>query len=189
MRAAAALLLALLAACDRGKSSSAGEQPAPSSSVITLGVSIGTCPDVAVCERECNGGSADRCRRLAATYALGEGVTQDEARGAQLYAKACQMRDPSACLFAGQGYEFAHGVAKDDAMAAHYYEVSCDLGWPAGCYNQAIMLENGRGVPRDRAKAGDLYQLACTAGAKQACDKAREMHGPPSPPFFDGGLP
>lgn len=189
MRAAAVALLLTLAACNRGKSSPSGEQPAPSASVITLGVTIGTCPDIAVCQKECDGGSADRCRRLAASYALGQGVAQDEPRGAALFARACDMGDPSACVFAGQMSEYAHGVPKDDQRAASFYTRACDLTWAPGCYNEAIMLENGRGVPQDRAKAGDLYQVACTAGAKQACDKAREMHAPPSPPFFDGGLP
>jgi TPR repeat protein len=49
------------------------------------------------------------------------------------------------------------------------------------------MVERGHGVARDRAKAGDLYQMACTAGAKQACDRAREMHAPETPLFLDGG--
>jgi TPR repeat protein len=97
------------------------------------------------------------------------------------------MRDPSACVFAGQMYEFAHGVAKDDARAARFYERACDRQWAPGCYNLAIMYERGTGVPQDRTKAADLYQAACTAGAQQACEKAREMHGPAPIPFLDGG--
>jgi TPR repeat protein len=189
MRAASVALLLALAACNRGKASSSGEQPAPSSSVITLGMAIGTCPDLAACERECDGGSADRCRRLAATYAFGEGVTQDETRAEGLYRHACDMGDASACLFAGQANEYARGVAKDDAKAQKLYARSCDLGWPPGCFNEAIMYERGTGVPQDRVKAGDLYQMACTAGSKTACDKTREMRAPPVPFFLDGGLP
>lgn len=189
MRVASACLLVLLAACNRGKASSSGEQPAPSSSVITLGMTIGTCPDVAACERECSGGSADRCRRLAATYAFGEGVTQDETRAVGLYQHACDMGDASACLFAGQAHEYAHGVPKNDEKAEALYARSCELGWPAGCFNEAIMFENGRGVPADRTKAADLYQMACTAGSKTACAKAQEMHAPPVPFFLDAGLP
>jgi TPR repeat protein len=168
-----------LGGCGRGRTS-AGEQPAPSSSVISIGVTLGTCSDIPVCEQECDAGSADRCRRLAASYALGQGAPKDETRATELYERACAMKDPSACVFAGQMYEYEHGVAKDDARAAHFYERACDLGWPAGCYNLAIMLELGRGTPQNRARAGDLYQVACTAGAKQACDKARQMHEPPA---------
>jgi TPR repeat protein len=82
--------------------------------------------------------------------------------------------------------EYARGVPKDDAKAAALYGRACDLGWPPGCYNLAIMVERGRGVPQDRVKSADLYQMACTAGAKQACDKARQLHESPAAPFFDG---
>ena len=189
MRALVLVLLAAVASCDRSKGSSGGEQPAPSSSVISIGVALGNCPDVEACARECDAGSADRCRRLAVTYALGQGAPQDETRATALYEKACDMKDPSACVFAGQMHEYAHGVPEDLTLAERDYERACDMQWPSGCYNEAIMLESGRGVPVDRAKAGDLYQIACTAGAKQACEKARQMHQPPVPPWLDGGLP
>ncbi|HEX8794430.1 MAG TPA: tetratricopeptide repeat protein [Polyangiaceae bacterium] len=196
MRAPVVLALGLLAipaavaSCHRGDGGASGSGgPAPSASVITIGVALGTCPDIPVCERECDAGSADRCRRLAATYALGQGVDKDETRAAALYEHACDMKDASACVFAGQMYEFAHGVAKDDARAARFYERACDQQWAPGCYNLAIMYERGTGVPQDRARAADLYQVACTAGAKQACDKARELHAPAPFPFLDGGLP
>ncbi len=189
MRRAPVLLFAALGiACNRG-GSSGREQPAPSSSVISLGVAIGTCPDVTACEKECDAGSADRCRRLAATYAFGEGVEKDETRATALYEHACDMDDPSACVFAGQMYEYAHGVDKDDAKAARLYGRGCDLQWAPGCYNLGIMFARGTGVPQDRAKAADLYDVACKAGAKQSCAKAQEMRAPPTFPFFDGGLP
>ncbi|MDP9033853.1 MAG: sel1 repeat family protein [Myxococcota bacterium] len=158
-----------------------GEEPAVSASVVTMGVTLGTCDDVTLCENECSRGSADRCRRLAATYAFGKGVAKDEARAAALYEGACRMNDAPSCVFAGRSREYAHGVAKDDAEAARLYERACELKWPAGCYNLAIMLENGRGVAPDRSRAKELYQLACAAGAKQSCEKAREEHGPPTP--------
>ena len=187
MRAALVVACALAGACGRNRSSD--EHPAASSSVITLGAAIGTCSDVASCERECDAGSADRCRRLAASYALGQGVAQDEARATSLYVHACETGDPPACVFAGQMNEFARGVPKDDAKAAGFYERACDLRWAPGCYNLAIMYERGTGVPANRQKAGELYQMACTAGAGGACDKARAMHGPQPIPFVDGGLP
>ncbi len=180
-----------LVACNRGKSSGQ-EQPAPSSSVVTLEVALGGCPDLAVCEWECDAGSADRCRRLAVTYSFGQGVEKDEELAARLFEHSCALKDPSACVFGGQMYEYAHGVPKDDAKAVRLYERGCDLEWAPGCYNLAIMYERGTGVPANRNKAGDLYQLACTAGAKRACEKADEMHAPPPtrlPAFVEGGLP
>jgi len=176
----------VMAACHRGASS--GEESAPSAGRVTIGNTIGTCPDLVACENECDAGSADRCRRLAATYAFGKGVDQDEGRATALYEHACDLKDAPGCLFAGQMHEFAHGVPKDDATAARLYERACQMDSAAGCYNLAIMVERGHGVPRDRARAGDLYQMACTAGATQACDRAREMHAPEPPPFLDGGV-
>jgi len=169
-------------ACHRGRSSGQG-QPAPSESAVTLAMELGTCADeLEECERECDGGSADRCRRLAATYALGKGAERDEARATALYEHACDLGDPSSCVFAGQMREYAHGVPKDDAKAARLYERSCDMHWPAGCYNLAIMYERGTGVPLDRAKAADLYQMTCAAGSSFACEKAKSMRAPTAPP-------
>ena len=185
---AALLALELVSVgCQRGNAGRRDDAPPsdtpPSASIITLGVRIATCDDVDLCLRECDAGRADPCRRLAASYAMGSGVVTDEAKATALYERACALKDPSACVFAGQMYEYAHGVAKDDARAAGYYERACDAQDAAGCYNLAIMYENARGVPRDRSKAGDLYQTACTAGAKHACEKAAEMHQPERPPF------
>ena len=177
-------------ACDRGASGH-GDQPAPSASAISLGVEIGSCTDVEACERECRAGSADRCRRLAATYAFGRGVGKDEAKATDFYELACAMKDPAACVFAGQMYEYARGVPADPAKATKLYTQACDAQWAGGCYNEAIMYENGRGVPSDRAKAADLYQVACTAGAKIACDKAVDLHKPPpqnEPAFLDASV-
>jgi TPR repeat protein len=194
----ALLAVALLAGCHRDGSSgsSSGEArpgapglTAPSASVITLGVALGTCPDLAFCEAECDAGSADRCRRLAATYAMGKQVAKDETKATALYEQACALKDASACMFAGQMHEFARGVPRDTAKAVEFYQRSCDLAWAPGCYNLAIMYERGTGVPADRAKAADMYQIACTAGAQQACVKARQLHEAPVPFFLDGGLP
>ena len=188
MRVPTLAICILFAACDR-RHPSGEAQAAPSSSVVTLAVAVGGCQDLDVCERECDAGSADRCRRLAATYALGQGVEKDETRATGLYEHACEMQDPSACVFAGQMHEFARGVPKNDAKAARFYDLACGLGWAPGCYDQAVMYERGTGVPQDRAHAADLYQKACTGGAKSSCEKAKAMREPALPFFLDGGLP
>jgi hypothetical protein len=186
VRRAVILAVASCAACSRARSTRE-QQPAPSASVVTLGVTLGGCPDIAACQKECDAGSADRCRRLAITYAFGQGVEKDEGHATALYERACEMKDPSACVFAGQMNEFARGVPKDEAKAVRFYEKACDLQWAAGCYNLAIMYERGTGVPVSRSKAGDLYQTACTAGAQLACDKARDMQEPPPTALWEGG--
>jgi TPR repeat protein len=174
------------AACKRRRPDH--DQPAPSASVITLGVALGACDDVPICERECDAGTADACRRLAITFALGHGAEKDETRATALYERACDMKDPMACVFAGQMLEYERGVPRDLAAAARFYERACDMHWAPGCYNFAIMVETGRGVPQDRAKAGDLYEVACVAGAKSACAKASALRQPEAIPFFDASV-
>jgi TPR repeat protein len=188
---AASLFTAAIAACDRDRGSSGSPQEAPSASVLTLGVSLGACDDLATCARECDAGSADRCRRLAVSYALGQTAPKNEVYATSLYEQACSMGDPAACVFAGQMHEYAHGVPKDDRAAAGFYETSCKLGWAVGCYNLAIMTESGRGLPADRSKAAELYGVACKAGATQACDKESELRALPagSGPARPGSLP
>src|SRR5882672_4273775 len=120
-----------LAACGRNHPPP-DERTAPSASVVAIGVTLGGCEDLDVCRKECDAGSADRCRRLGVTYAFGQGVDKDEGRATALYGQACDMGDGPACVFAGQMHEYAHGIPKDDARAATLYGRACDLRWAAG---------------------------------------------------------
>jgi TPR repeat protein len=169
--------LAALAACSR-RAPPTEEAPAPSASVIQIGVGVGACSDVDACERECDAGSADRCRRLAASHEQGQGTPKDEALATALYERACDLGDAAGCVFAGRMHEYAHGVPEDVPAAARLYERACTMQTvpsAAGCYNLAIVLERGRGVPRDPSRAADLYQRACNAGAKAACAQAAAL--------------
>jgi TPR repeat protein len=165
-------LLLLCAACNRPKSD---PQAVASASVIMIDPTFFACADVSTCDQQCDAGSAESCRKLAASYSFGRGVTKDEARAAALYEHACDMHDASACVFAGQMNEYARGTDKDDAKAAKLYERACALEWAPGCYNLAIMYERGTGVAADRVKAGQLYHAACKGGAFSACDKERAL--------------
>ncbi len=149
--------------------------PAPSASVITIAAAIGACDDLETCERECNGGSGDRCRRLGVTYEFGRGVPVDGAHATQLYERSCGMGNGDGCLAAGRMYEFHHGVAKDDSRAVSFYTRACDLADAAGCANLAIMLESGRGAPKDVAKAEQLFAHACKQGSSLACTHAKSL--------------
>jgi TPR repeat protein len=172
------LLLGALAsyACDRKSPvPTAGDPASPSASVISIGVEMGACPDLLACANECDGGSADRCRRLGVTYEFGKGVERDGVRATELYTRACDMRDSEGCIAAGRMYEFHHGVSKDDAKAVGFYGRACEGGSGAGCANLAIMLEGGRGAPKDEARALDLFDGACRAGSGIACQHAAAL--------------
>jgi uncharacterized protein len=165
-----------LSACHRDEPAPSGE-PQPPASAIQVGVALGGCTDIKACLDECEAGAADRCRRLAVTYAMARGVERDEARATELYERACDMKDWASCVFAGQMHEYHHGVPEDLAAATAFYARACDAHWGAACYNLAIMVENGRGVPADPVRAASLYDIACAAGAKIACTRAQDLRG------------
>jgi len=174
MRLAFVLALALvpaLGACKQRKVDDEAQSQPAGPSTMTIANVIGVCDDLAQCERECDAGQADRCRRLGATYQFARGTDKDEAKATSYYELACKLGNASACVSAGQMYEYAHGVKKDDAKAAAFYKQGCDVGYMVGCANYAIMLENGRGVTKDIPQAIVLYQNACKAGAGLACER------------------
>jgi TPR repeat protein len=156
------------------------DQPSPSASVISIGVEMGACEDLIACSNECDGGSADRCRRLGVTYEFGKGVERDGVRATDLYVKACGMLDSEGCVAAGRMFEFHHGVNKDDGKAAGFYQRACESGNATGCANLAIMLESGRGTPKDEARAIKLFDQACTQGSGLACQHATALRAKPA---------
>jgi TPR repeat protein len=162
-----------LSAC--GSTGTGESSPAPSASVVTIAAGIGFCESLEVCEKECDGGSSDRCRRLGVNYEFGHGVDVDGEHATVLYAKACTMGNGDGCLAAGRMYEFHHGVPKDDAKAVGYYGRACDVGDEAGCANLAIMLESGHGVERDAVRAAKLFADACGQGSSLACAHAKAL--------------
>ena len=180
------VFLAALGACSR-RDSSSSSSPAPSSSVISLGVAFDACTDRPFCEKRCDAGDSDECRRLGVALQLGQGGPKDEARAVGLFEKACDLKNAMACVSAGQMNEFEHGVKKDVAKAAAFYKIACAGGYAPGCYNFAIMLENGRGIPKDLWGAADYFDMACRAGAKLACARAGELRES-APIVVDAGL-
>jgi hypothetical protein len=151
-------------------------------------VAQGACTDLADCERSCEAGKAEECRRLGDTLALAVDGGKDETRATAYYVRACGMESAPACLAAGHMYEYQRGVAKDETKAAGFYQRGCEQGYVPSCVNYAIMLENGRGVTKDVLAANRLYGEACHAGAGLACDRAHALSpeggptGTPPPP-------
>ena len=176
-----------LFACQGEKSKAA---PAPSSSVVSIGVGMQGCDDVPLCQKRCDDGNGDTCRRLGVTFQLGQGAPKDLPRATASFVKACALKSAMGCVSAGQMYEYAHGVDKDVARAADFYRIACELSYAPGCHNFAIMVENGRGVPQDDLLAARYYDMACAAGATVACTRAAELRERAlhAPIFVDAGF-
>jgi hypothetical protein len=171
----ASVVLAAATGCDFFKSKKSPPAPAPSASVVTIVNALGACEDIPTCDRLCDAGTGDQCRRLGMAYQFGNTVPQDEARATELFDKACALNNPFGCVSAGQSYEYHHGVPKDDAKAASFYKRACDMGYVGGCLNYGIMLENGRGVPADLDAAANYYEQGCRDGIKVGCEHRERM--------------
>ena len=173
------LLVATLAACKTSPdaSSSAPEAvPSGSPPPMTIANAMGSCDDVAACQRECESGDGASCRKLAVTYEFGKSdAGKNETLGTSFFDRACTLGDAPGCVSSGQMHEYGHGVEKDFPRAAAAYEKACKIGWQVGCANWAIMLENGRGVEKDAARAKELYEGACKAGAGLACERMKVL--------------
>ncbi|MGO8993966.1 MAG: tetratricopeptide repeat protein [Polyangiaceae bacterium] len=167
---------AALAGCSR-KSTQEDASSWDAASTTRGGLTFGQggCGDIAACQKRCDDGDGDQCRRLGDTFQFAPDGGRDEARAVVYYVHACEMGNAVACLSAGHMFEYHHGVPEDDSRAAGYYKSGCDKGHMPSCANYAIMLENGRGVAKDVASAIKLYRDACSAGAGLACDRSRAL--------------
>ena len=99
-------------------------------------------------EIACNKGNGDifqsePCYNLGVMYANGEGVRQNYAKAAELWKKACDMKDGFACNNLGGLYNDGLGVRQNLSTAKQYYGRACDFGNQTGCDNYKNMNQAG----------------------------------------------
>ena len=83
------------------------------------------------------------CHNLGLMYYEGQGVRQDYHKAAELYKKACDMKDAMACNNLGALYGEGLGVKQNLTIAKQYYGKACDLGDQIGCDNYKNYNEAG----------------------------------------------
>jgi hypothetical protein len=88
----------------------------------------------------------------------------------QLYQRACDGGDFSACTVFAEMLETGQGVPQDIGRAVRLHTVACDGGQLESCANLGRMYENGVGVPQDLARARSRYRVACQGGDSRGCD-------------------
>jgi hypothetical protein len=84
-------------------------------------------------EKACAQGDAAGCANLGGMYYLGQGVTQDLARAAELNEKACGLKLAVSCARAAQAYAKGEGVEVDLERAKQLAERACSLGFAPAC--------------------------------------------------------
>jgi TPR repeat protein len=132
-------------------------------------------------ERSCSLGDARGCNSLGYLYDYGEGgVSEDRARAAELYRRACDGKNGAGCgnlanlYHSGRGAKA--GVAKDPARAFEYASRGCELKHGQSCYNLGVDYQMGDGVGKDQARAVEFYTIACRENYPEACNNLGFMY-------------
>ncbi len=113
-------------------------------------------------------GVAEAQVSLAAMYAEGLGVPQDETEAARWYRLAADQGHAAAQASLGAMYVVGLGVPQDETEAVRWFRLAADQGFAAAQYNLGVRYENGRGVPQDDTEAVPWYRLAADQGNVQA---------------------
>lgn len=119
---------------------------------------------LALFDKACTGGTLDACCYLGVMYAQGRGVTENEAKSAEIYANACKAGGALACAYEGRALLNGTGITKDPSKAALRFREGCDRGNMLACYILGSQYEAGNGVPLDRPRAAALFQKAIDGG-------------------------
>ena len=126
--------------------------------------------DIATLRNAAEHGDAMAQYRVGLSYAMGNGVPQDDRQAIPWYKKAADQDNASSQVSLGLMYAEGRGVPQDDEQAAIWYKKSAEQGDMKAQYNLAFMYRNGRGVPQDDVNAYIWYSLAAAQGQVNAAN-------------------
>lgn len=125
----------------------------------------------------CEKGHLPACGDMAASYSIGLGVEQNEARAHEINLELCEARNYGpACNSVG----FVHalgkaGFEKDDDAALPYFVLACDLDHAGGCERAGKHWNSYLNDNRDPVKAREYFQRGCDLGDSYACDDLQRL--------------
>jgi len=119
--------------------------------------------------------------RLGEAYEYGLLISQDHAKAAQYYEKACSWSGASqwgssGCARLAKFYDYGWGVPVDKAKAAKLHEGACKAGVPKSCYLLGLKYQIAHGVALDMVKSTEFFQKACDERIADACNKLAEVY-------------
>lgn len=83
-----------------------------------------------------------------------------------LYARACDAGDASACAFVGLLARVGNAGPIDASLARKMYDRACDGGVVEGCYESGLASYWGLGVAADIPRGVGMFRRACAMDAK-----------------------
>lgn len=173
----APLRIRLLAIAAGPASATPAREVACPKGLVAIGGKCGTrndaeafdCTDedgAAVCEKQCDKGSAASCWTAATLWDRGDGgVPKDTDKSADFGRKACDLGDWSAC-------EWYAGNLRDYPKARGIFLRACNAGSMSACVGLGSFWS--KGDDRDLAKGIRYYLRACRGGELSGCQFAAE---------------
>jgi TPR repeat protein len=125
-------------------------------------------------EQACEAGNAEACANTGSRIFLGrEGRSKDEARGAALLKKACELGSAFGCEIYGRALDDGRGVPKDVPAANSAFTKACDMKAGGGCRSLGLNL------PVRDPKRITLLEKACELDDGLGCIgiAAAYLHG------------
>lgn len=119
---------------------------------------------------EANPGTAAARNELGELYLSGQLVPQNHGAAANLFANACALGNPEACVNVARLF-LDHGKAvSDEAVTAAF----AHLGQRAAEDGEACLLlgrayESGNGLPKNPVRALQLFKRGCSLGNEECC--------------------
>jgi uncharacterized protein len=108
-------------------------------------------------------GNADAQFNLAAVYAQGLGVPQDDAQAFAWCRKAAEQGNASAQFNLGVIYDRGQGVSQDYAQAVVWYRKAAEQGEQFAQFNLGVMNANSHGVTQNYVEALMWFYLVAAA--------------------------
>ena len=121
-------------------------------------------PDLQDLMAKARAGQADAQVQLAEIYRTGQGVLQNYATAAELYAAAAQQGNADALNALGALYFNGLGVAANPETGADLIARAAALGAPKHIHDYATILQNGSGIAADATRAATLFEQAAGMG-------------------------
>jgi uncharacterized protein len=109
-----------------------------------------------------------RWRRLAKSYATGDGAERNLTEAVFWYRKVANAGDSDAMFTLGAFYALGRGVTSDAAEAARWYRKAADLGNPDAMCTLGAYFANGKGVKQSYSEAVRWTQMAVDAAGHPA---------------------
>lgn len=102
--------------------------------------------------------------RLGVLYALGEGVTQNYRRAAQLFKTSAEHGVAEAQYNIAVMYSEGLGIARNPKEATLWYRRAAAQGNPSAAFNLGVAYANGIGVTQSMNEAAQWFRKAAEAG-------------------------